>query len=95
MEKRIDREIREQEGLLQDIEEITALKMMPLKYHKDRLVWADGYGLKYTGLGHVHDLLGLLYIGSSTFRGETIEIKPQDHIDVKHDSGRKIAGQRI
>ena len=42
------REIREQEGLLQDIEEITALKMMPLKYHKDRLVWADGYGLKYT-----------------------------------------------
>lgn len=48
MEKRIDREIREQEGLLQDIEEITALKMMPLKYHKDRLAWADGYGLKYT-----------------------------------------------
>ena len=50
---------------------------------------------RHLGLGHVHDLLGLLYIGSSTFRGETIEIKPQDHIDVKHDSGRKIAGQRI
>ena len=50
---------------------------------------------RHLGLGHVHDLLGLLNIGSSTFRGETIEIKPQDHIDVKHDSGRKIAGQRI
>ena len=37
---------------------------------------------RHLGLGHVHDLLGLLYIGSSTFRGETIEIKPQDHIDV-------------
>lgn len=47
MEKRMEREIQEQEGLLQDIEEIAALKMEPLKYHKDRLAEARGYGLGY------------------------------------------------
>ena len=51
MEKRIEREIRQQEGLLQDIEEIPALKLMPLKYHKERLAAASGYGLGFSGSG--------------------------------------------
>lgn len=53
MEKRVEREIREQEGLLQDIEEIRALKMTPLKYHKERLAAAKGYGLEFPGGGKV------------------------------------------
>lgn len=35
-EGRIDREIEKKEGLLNDIEEVTDLKLMPLKYHKER-----------------------------------------------------------
>lgn len=49
MEQRIGREIEEKEGLLQDIEEIAELKLMPLTHHKDCLIRADGYGLKYSG----------------------------------------------
>ena len=39
-EKRIDREIEEKEGLLQDIEQVSSLKIDPLRYHKDVLVSA-------------------------------------------------------
>ena len=53
MEKRVEREIRQQEGLLQDIEEIRALKMTPLKYRKERLAAADGYGLEFPDSGKV------------------------------------------
>ncbi|MFG6332260.1 MAG: ATP-binding cassette domain-containing protein [Lachnospiraceae bacterium] len=49
MEQRIQREIEEKEGLLQDIEEIAALKIMPLSHHKHCLLRADGYGLSYAG----------------------------------------------
>ena len=49
-EKRMDREIEEKEGLLQDIETVTDLKINPLKYHKDVIVEAKeltiGYGLE-------------------------------------------------
>lgn len=48
MEYRIGREIEEKEGLLQDIEDVADLKMMPQKYHKEVLVSAKEYGLKYT-----------------------------------------------
>lgn len=37
-EKRMEREIREKEGLLQDIENPVSLKLYPTKYHKDRLI---------------------------------------------------------
>lgn len=47
MEKRIEREIKEKEGLLQDIEEPVDLKIMPLKHHKDVLLRADKYGISY------------------------------------------------
>lgn len=48
-ERRIEREISEQEGLLQDIEEIKALKMSPLKHHKETLVTVRSCTLQYNG----------------------------------------------
>ena len=47
MEERIEREIEEKEGLLQDIENPADLKVMPLKHHKDILVRAEKYGFGY------------------------------------------------
>ena len=46
-ERRMNREIEEKEGLLNDIEEVTDLKLMPLKYHKERLIFGRDYSLKY------------------------------------------------
>ena len=48
-ERRIEREIEEQEGLLQDIEEIVPLKMSPLTHHKDTLVTLRDCTLQYAG----------------------------------------------
>lgn len=47
MEERIDREIEEKEGLLQDIENPVDLKMFSLPHHKDVLISAREYGLQY------------------------------------------------
>ncbi len=47
MEKRISREIEEQEGLLQDLETTVDLKLVKLTHHKGRLVEIKDYGLKY------------------------------------------------
>ena len=48
-EQRIDREIDEKEGLLNDIEKVVDLKIEPLKYHKEVLVNANDMSLKYEG----------------------------------------------
>lgn len=48
-ERRIEREIAQQEGLLQDIEQTAALKMSPLKHHKDTLVTIRDCSLQYSG----------------------------------------------
>ncbi|MCD8069516.1 MAG: ATP-binding cassette domain-containing protein, partial [Lachnospiraceae bacterium] len=50
-EKRIGREIEEKEGLLQDIENPAALKLYPLTYHKERLLYAKNLELSYEGRG--------------------------------------------
>lgn len=47
MERRLEREIKEKEGLLEDIEEPVSLKIMPLDHYKKRLLTADKYSLKY------------------------------------------------
>lgn len=52
IENRISREIEEKEGLLKDIEHPAELKLMPLRHHKDMLVLADDYGLRYAGADH-------------------------------------------
>lgn len=46
-ERRIEREIEEKEGLLQDIENPESLKLNPLRYHKERLVWCRDLSLSY------------------------------------------------
>ena len=51
-EKRIDREIEEKEGLLQDIENPVDLKLKPLLFHKELLVNARDLSLRYEGAGH-------------------------------------------
>lgn len=51
-ETRIDREIEEKEGLLQDIERVDDLKMHPIRHHKDILVNARGLTLTYPGDDH-------------------------------------------
>lgn len=52
-EQRIDREIEEKEGLLQDIEKVTDLKIQPLRFHKEVLIRANNLSLKYEGAGQV------------------------------------------
>lgn len=49
MEQRIEREIEEKQGLLQDIESPVDLKIMPLKHHKEVLVRTENYGIAYVG----------------------------------------------
>ena len=46
-ENRIAREIEEKEGLLADIEEPVDLKLMPLRYHKSRILECKDFSLKY------------------------------------------------
>lgn len=47
-EQRIDREIKEKEGLLKDIENPVELKIKPLVYHKDILISAKDFTMGYT-----------------------------------------------
>ena len=46
-ERRIDREIEEKEGLLQDIENPAALKLNPLRYYKERLISCKDLTVRY------------------------------------------------
>ena len=50
-EQRIDREIEEKEGLLQDIERVSDLKIEPLRFHKEVLINANDLSLGYEGAG--------------------------------------------
>lgn len=46
-EMRIDREIEEKEGLLSDIERVADLKLTPLVFHKEVLINANDFSLRY------------------------------------------------
>ncbi len=50
-EMRMEREIEEKEGLLNDIERVTDLKIQPLKFHKEILINAKDLSLKYKSAG--------------------------------------------
>ena len=50
IEKRIEREIEEKEGLLQDLECLADLKLVQLDHHKKLLVNVKDYGLKYSNV---------------------------------------------
>ena len=47
LEKRIDREIEEKEGLLKDIERVKDLKLDPLSHHKSTLLNVRDYSFRY------------------------------------------------
>ena len=47
MEKRIDREIEEKEGLLNDLERTAELKLSQLQHHKDTLINIRDYSVQY------------------------------------------------
>ncbi len=49
MQKRIEREIEEKEGLLADLEEPVDLKLMPLRHHRERLIHVRAYTVTYEG----------------------------------------------
>lgn len=48
-ERRMERKIQEKEGLLQDIEQPVSLKIMPLSYHKERLISCQELSVRYEG----------------------------------------------
>lgn len=50
-EKKMEREIEAKKDLLLDIEEPVSLKLNPLSYHKERLVYMNGLDLGYEGGG--------------------------------------------
>lgn len=52
IEKRINREIEEKEGLLQDLEETSDLKLVQLSHYKHTLVNIKDYSLKYADAEH-------------------------------------------
>lgn len=49
MEKRINREVEEKEGLLVDLEQPVDLKLMPRSHHKETLVNVRDYSVTYKG----------------------------------------------
>lgn len=50
MEKRINREVEEKEGLLVDLEQPVDLKLMPRSHHKETLVNVRDYSVTYKGV---------------------------------------------
>lgn len=74
-EKRMDREIEEKEGLLQDIEKVPELKLEPLKFHKEVLINANDLSLRYEGAGE------------ELFSGLRFQVKRGDRIILSGDNG--------
>ncbi|MCR4960687.1 MAG: ATP-binding cassette domain-containing protein [Lachnospiraceae bacterium] len=74
-EGRIYREIEAKEGLLNDIEEIVNLKIMPLTYHKKRLISARELSLRYRDSQ------------SDVFSDITFEIESGDRVVIDGDNG--------
>lgn len=74
-EGRIDREIEKKEGLLNDIEEVTDLKLMSLKYHKERLLFGRDYSFKYKDSDN------------NVFDGLSFEINNGDRVVIDGENG--------
>lgn len=85
MEKRIDREIEEKEGLLQDIETPLDLKLFPLSHHKKRLINIKEYSLQYKNSN------------KPVFEGLSFEIESGDRVVVsgKNGSGKTTLIRKI
>ncbi|MCR5788488.1 MAG: ATP-binding cassette domain-containing protein [Lachnospiraceae bacterium] len=74
-EKRIDREIEEKEGLLQDIEKVSELKLEPLRFHKEMLINAYDLSLRYEGADR------------ELFSGLRFQVKRGERIILSGDNG--------
>ncbi len=74
-EMRMDREIEEKEGLLQDIEKVVDLKIEPMKYHKDVLVTAHDLSLRYEDAGE------------ALFEGLRFQVKQGERIVLSGENG--------
>ena len=74
-EKRVDREIEEKEGLLQDIEEPVDLKLNPLTFHKEILIDARNLSLCYEGAR------------APLFEGLRFQIRRGDRLVLSGDNG--------
>ena len=74
-EARIDREIEEKEGLLQDIERIADLQIRPLAFHKEVLIDAQDLSLQYTGSEQ------------PLFNGLRFQVKRRDRVVLSGENG--------
>ena len=74
-ETRIEREIEEKEGLLQDIERVADLKLMPLRFHKEVLVDAYDLSLGYAGADH------------SLFEGFRFQVRRGERVILSGENG--------
>lgn len=75
VEKRIDREITEKEGLLQDIERVNDLKLQPLRYYKEVLINAYDLSLRYADADR------------ELFRGLRFQVRRGERVVLSGDNG--------
>ena len=75
MEQRIQNEIAEKEGLLVDLEQPIDLKLNPLTHHKEVLVSAYQYGLRYKDADKM------------LFENQTFEIRNGDRLFISGKNG--------
>ena len=73
----MEREIQEKEGLLQDIEQPVSLKLMPLSYHKERLISCQELSVRYESAGEdvLNNLTFELVQGSVSFYMEKTDVE--------------------
>ena len=74
-EQRMERNIAEKEGLLQDIEQIRDLRLSPMDHYKDRLVETRDLSLRYRDAD------------SEVFSGLTFEIRNGDRVFLQGRNG--------
>ncbi|RKM61484.1 ABC-F type ribosomal protection protein [Butyrivibrio sp. CB08] len=74
-EKRVDREIEEKEGLLQDIEKVKDLKLCPMDFHKEVLVNAKELSIRYADSDR------------SLFEPKTFQVKRGQRVVLSGDNG--------
>ncbi len=75
MKQRIEHEIEEKEGLLQDLEKTVDLRLSPLSHHRERLVTVRDYRLQYVNAQH------------PVFTDVTFEIHRGDRVALHGENG--------
>lgn len=75
MEQRMQKEIEKKEGLLQDLEEPVDLKLVQLVHHKEVLLSANGYGIRYQGAKE------------AVFRDLRMEVRKGERVFLRGENG--------